>query len=311
MSTILKALRRLEKEKAPGDRPLREQVAHHGGDAPAPRRWPILLGGIGAGVVAGLAVLFLVLSRGEAPEQAETAAPAAPAATAPAAPPEAAQPAAPVRKGRGLLRPILPPGAQAPAATIAPAVPAPEVAEPPAGDEVAVIDRGVPPPRVAVETPAANTEVPLPGSVRPFRRADPKALPGRHLLPETTAAPEAPVEPPPAPVQAPPAVAPAPAVVRRAPAPAPPEPAAEPEPPKRVAASPPPPPAPAFPALRVERTTWHPVAERRVAVVDVPGGGTQSVHEGEPVAGAVVLRIEPSGVVFEHAGREVRRKVGQ
>jgi hypothetical protein len=66
---------------------------------------------------------------------------------------------------------------------------------------------------------------------------------------------------------------------------------------------------PAFPAIRVERTTWHPIAERRVAVLDVPGEGSQSVHEGDPVAGTVVKRIEPSGVVFEHDGREVRRKI--
>jgi hypothetical protein len=71
------------------------------------------------------------------------------------------------------------------------------------------------------------------------------------------------------------------------------------------------PPAASFPALRVERTTWHPLAERRVAVVLVPGAEAQSVHEGDVVAGARVKRIEPSGVVFEHAGREVRRKIGE
>jgi hypothetical protein len=80
-----------------------------------------------------------------------------------------------------------------------------------------------------------------------------------------------------------------------------------------VASAPSRPPAPTpdpFPALRVERTTWHPLAERRLAVVDVPGEGPRELREGDPVAGATVASIEPSGVVFRFAGRDVRRKIG-
>jgi hypothetical protein len=327
LSTILKALRRLEKEKAPKDRPLREQVATSGddgrGDEPAPRRWPILVGAIGAGVFTGLAVLFLLLYRGAPSEEVPGAMPAQPAETA-AAPPA---PAAPARKG--ILRPI--PRAQPPAAARPPAPAEVEVAE-----EVEVIDRGTVPPRIALESgtpPEADAAAPRPGSVRPFQRSDPKALPGRHLLPEeqpvAVEAPEAEATAPPAPEIARPAPAPemarpepAPEIARRAPAPeierrtpapevanrAP----AQPEPEvAKPAARPPAPPAPAFPALRVEGTTWHPTAERRVALVAVGDEGAQSVREGEQVGGAVVRRIEPSGVVFEHAGREVRRKVGE
>jgi hypothetical protein len=47
-----------------------------------------------------------------------------------------------------------------------------------------------------------------------------------------------------------------------------------------------------------------------MAVVEVPGEGARNVREGEQVEGAVVTLIEPSGVVFRHAGREVRRRVG-
>jgi hypothetical protein len=65
-----------------------------------------------------------------------------------------------------------------------------------------------------------------------------------------------------------------------------------------------------FPALRVERTTWHPLAERRLAIVEVAGEGARELREGDQVAGATVASIEPSGVVFRFDGRDVRRKVG-
>jgi hypothetical protein len=319
LSTILKALRRLEKEKPPKDRPLREQVASSGGDGggdePAPRRWPILVAAIGAGVFAGLAVLFLLVFRGAPREEAPTPAPAQPAATA-AAPP----PAVPARKGKGIIRPIPPAQSPAAARTPAPVAAPPAPAEVEVAEEVEVIDRGAVAPRIALESgaaPAADAEAPRPGSVRPFRRSDPKALPGRHLLPEeqpvALEAPEAAEATAPAPAPETARPEPAPEIERRTPAPeiasrapAPPEPELA-----KPAASPAAPPAPAFPALRVERTTWHPTAERRVAVVELGGEGAQSVREGERVGGAVVRRIEPSGVVFEHAGREVRRKVGE
>jgi hypothetical protein len=199
-------------------------------------------------------------------------------------------------------------------------------------EDVAVIDRGdVGPREIAEAVPAAEGEpaAPKPGSVRPLHRGDPAGLPGSHLLPEGSEPPVAEPEarasaqmPVPEPVPAPvpvPARAPAPPLPRPEPAraadpaprvaePTPAVPRAEPAPAPRASSARPP--APAFPALRVEQTTWHPLAERRVAVIEVPGSGAQSVHEGDLVAGALVERIEPSAVVFEHAGREVRRKVG-
>ncbi len=324
MSTILKALRRLEQEKARTDRPLREQVTGPGGadrgDGRPPRRWPILLGGVGAGVVAGLALLWLVVSRGDSAREAAPEAAAPPAATAAAAPPQA-EPRATRRSGP--IGPAQPPAArsvQAPAARAA--LPEPEVPE-----EVAVIDRGSPGPRIIAEPPAPGAEpsAPKPGSVRPLHREDPRVLPGRHVLPEDREDPEAPVAVPEAASAKPPAPAipPRPAEPARTPAPAPraAEPARSPaeqppaEAPRAAAKAPPdrtvePVPSAPFPAIRVERTSWHPVAERRVALIDVPHQGAQSVHEGELVAGVLVKRIEPSAVVFEHAGRVVRRKIG-
>jgi hypothetical protein len=95
MSTILKALRRLEQEKSTrSDRPLGEAVAG-GAPAPAPpattsRRWPVFAG-LAIGVIVLGAAAFAALQwrgGGEAPEPVEIAAvpvtPEAPAAKAPA-----------------------------------------------------------------------------------------------------------------------------------------------------------------------------------------------------------------------------------
>jgi hypothetical protein len=306
MSTILKALRRLEQEKAGKDRPLREQVTGLGGgsrdDPGASRRWPILLGGIGAGVTAGAAVLLLALSASD---------PAPPPAAAVAALPgaeDAPPPSAAPLERRATLSPP----------AVAPAAPAASVVAPPAplaSDEVEVVDRGLPGPRIdpaPVELPAATQEGPVPGSVRPFQHAERRAQPAARRLPQEEPAaappPSASADPSPVTEAAPPSPAPPPVRETAPPspslaAPARPEAASA---PRRAAPSPPDP----FPALRVERTTWHPLAERRLAVVDVAGEGARELREGDPVAGATVATIEPSGVVFRFDGRDVRRKVG-
>jgi hypothetical protein len=279
LSTILKALRRLERERTQVDgRPLREQVTGLGGDdrgeeSPS-RRWPILLLGIGVGVAAGLSVLSLWLGGDEGAQGLRAAAPAqAPPPAGPAtAAATAAPPGAPV-SGETPSRP-LPPFDPAPASAF-PAMPS--VAEPAPLEiepieEVAVIERGPPAPRIASESPPPPRPEPAeppPGSVRPFPHASPEPR-----------APAPGVEPPPA----------------KRPAPA-----------AKAAVAP----ASAFSAPRVSRTTWHPVAERRTAVVELPGGGTENVREGQLVAGVLVKRIEPSGVLFERAGRELRRTVGE
>ena len=76
-----------------------------------------------------------------------------------------------------------------------------------------------------------------------------------------------------------------------------------------VAAAVPPKRARATPlSLRVERTFWHPKAERRVAIVRLPGSGeSRPVQEGEQLGGFTVQRIEPSRVIFEREGIEVAR----
>jgi len=63
--------------------------------------------------------------------------------------------------------------------------------------------------------------------------------------------------------------------------------------------------------IRVEKTLWHPQADRRVAVVTLPGHeGPLRVREGEVVGEVLVSKIEPSGVVFTGERGDVRRAVG-
>jgi outer membrane biosynthesis protein TonB len=66
------------------------------------------------------------------------------------------------------------------------------------------------------------------------------------------------------------------------------------------------------PAVRVERTLWHPTPEKRGALVRVAANGEQrELREGDSVDGLVVQEIRPSGVIFLRDGREWRRGVGE
>jgi hypothetical protein len=347
VSTILKALRRLEQEKeGRADRPLREQIAGATAEAaPAvqagPRRWIILAGGVAGGVAAGLAILFFVGGDEAAPP--ETASPETAGATAGANRrlPRAA--AAPAQRARPL------PGR----------LPADEL--PP---QVAVVPREPASPRLVddpdplLEPPRAPAAASPPGERRPFRRgAAARALPGGHrlpgdepgtaqpepgalaraiapapeaserpipgsrpggtpepaLVPPTPPTPEALPEPAPAPptpetvpeLAALPEPAPAPPTPETVPEPAPPPPAPQEEPvpaPKPV--------APASAAVVVARTVWHPLPDRRRAVVELEGE-SRSVHEGDRVAGYLVETIEPSGIVLSRDGVALRRGIGE
>jgi len=117
------------------------------------------------------------------------------------------------------------------------------------------------------------------------------------------AAPEPPpvaVEPP-APAPVPPAAAPKPAVAKVAPQRPPPAPVAKPAPPP-----------PSAPAVLVERTSWHPSVERRVAWVSVEGlAGARELHEGDAVGALVVKEIRPSSVIFLHGADTIQRRVGE
>jgi hypothetical protein len=299
VSTILKALRRLEEEKASaGSRPLREEVAMASGPAPAPsprRRWVL--------AAAPLCVLFLLaaiwsLWPAGHPDAASDVA-AQPVAT-PAAAPEAVARAP--RRPERVVRP------------------APEPARFPLEPRTSPSDAGLP--DIAFASPV---EVVDRGPVEPrtpialARASDPLPEPHSAPAPEETPTPPAP-EPvvakpaPPAPDRA---VKPAavPLVARSTP-PAPEPAVAKPAAPKpaEVAAVPASQPAAraksAGPAPRVERTRWHPVAERRVAFVTL-GDEALRIQEGDEFGRYVVREIEPSGVVFLEDGKPLRRKVGE
>jgi flagellar basal body-associated protein FliL len=334
VSTILKALRRLEEEKASAEsgRPLREQIA---AAAPRPpersgRGWLSAVLALVVSALAGGGLIWWLYGDRQNAGGEQVA--AAPAAEAPAptlrelAPPPEARPAAPAT----------PPGNAF-------------------ASDVDVVRRPERIPRLADEAPLRTNTAPKPGARRPVEdsaamaRANAQAQAQidqradmERLL--TEAAPPPPSEPvvreaapPPAPVsrrdpapvvaKAEPAPKPAPVAPKVEPAPAP-EPAPRVEP-TVVATAPAPepdPPAPkpapraepapatpsAFASLLVEKTQWHPLADRRSAQLRVGAeGASREVVEGDVVDGALVAEIQPSGVVFERDGESTRRGVGE
>jgi len=79
-----------------------------------------------------------------------------------------------------------------------------------------------------------------------------------------------------------------------------------------VPAAPTPAPAPSAPSVLVERTSWHPKPERRVAWVRVEGlPEARELHEGDAVGTLVVKEIRPSSVLFQHGAEQLQRRVGE
>lgn len=362
MSTILRALRRLEQEKSAGlDRSLGEAVAN--APRPPPKRsslrWIAVSGSV-AGALAVAAIGFLFLRSSDPAEGTD----AIEIAKAPPARASAARPKAPPARRnaeRAIARPRTRSSESAEAApethlsralaaraaraesrrTRRPEPAAPQSLPPAAlTSEVAVVKR--PPPMSRVDD--ADAEVPPPADVLPQEIRD--ALATAAARPPAPRAETPPIRAPRArpaeapPIPAPPPVAePTPPVSPPRPAPAAPEvkppveiaaaearptpraeprpapkPAPEPEtrPAPKPVAKPAPVARPPVPKLVVERTIWHPYAERRLAIVAIEGSDQAlELHEGDIVGMLVVGKIEPSGVVFNHDGAELRRRVGE
>ncbi|HXK24502.1 MAG TPA: hypothetical protein VMS55_17665 [Myxococcota bacterium] len=338
MSTILKALRRLEEDKsrAVTSRPLREEVAS--GPRETQRRrlpWlPVAAMIVGAGLGASAWYVWPYERGGEPVREAkgETGAPApsavaqAPGAAAPAPPPDT-----PVTRR-------LPPGFHAGATRIEGqlaqlADTGPEPGAPPEdafSSNVEVVQRPMPtprleptpqgerppdrvipdPPGVAVEPPAVvarRSKPPTPTAPAPERVA---AASGAVLPQSQAATPETQAAAPQPPVQTKPNVEPKRQVESKPqaqPKPAAPAPrVAKTTAPAAISKSS----AAAASEVHVKRTQWHPEPARRSADLDV-SGKSQSVHEGDVVDEYVVSEIRPSGVVLTRDGERVERSIGK
>jgi hypothetical protein len=300
VSTILKALRRVEEERpATSSAPRRAMRGDFvaGPDAPPPPRrkrrepnWK-LWGSLGAVVLLAALVWWRMPRADEVVRSEPAVQPGATRGEARPGPPAPAQ-----RSARAA-----PPPPAAPAPTPAPA------AAPPAPAATAVAASGVPsevveqlpplgaaleaeaaPPAVATVPPAVATVPPAAAIVSPGPSSEPPAA-------------------------KPPAAAAAARVAAREPAPKPkPAPAAAAAPVSRAAPQPAPTRAPSAPAIQVDRTSWHPKPERRIAWVRVEGlGAVRELHEGDAVGTLVVKEIRPSSVLFQHGAEQIQRRVGE
>ena len=309
MSTILKALRRLEEEKAAGaPRELREEVAALPPSRSRSRSRLWLPGAALAGLLAVAGAWWGLAPRGESEAVAPVARVQEPAAQPSETPTPPAAPEIPTLPVLPVL-PILP--------ELRPAPPQGEVAGLPSqafASRVEVVNRPAAKPRIPMEEPAApildappSPEPPLSNAL-PAPSARPAASAPTDPAPKIAAS----TEPVPAPQPAPPELKPA--RVARVPAPTSPAPAPDPPAPSRApvdqALAPPVSNAQSVPSLRVEKTLWHPRPDRREAVIVVDGGSPRRIHEGDVVAGTLVSEIQPSGVVFERDGETLRRGVG-
>ena len=295
MSTILKALDRLEREKQAEQaaRSLREEISTQ---APADEPTFSRVRGMPQGVwfvAALLAVAGVTWFLASAPSVPEPA--VRPAGVAPSELPKAVLSRVPVRgepvalsrpprAGHALPtasevapKPILPPTAKA----VAPAAPVSETATSPDSQPAVTAS---PKPRVAAAPKPQGSSAPVvrASSASGSASSPPASPPHADANQEGATSPEE--------------------VARAAPSrvlPAAPAPVSEAEPASTA-------------MMRVSRTVWHPSLERRLAFVSL-GDSSRSlrVREGDAVGTFVVQRIEPSGVVFIRDGVEVRRGVGE
>jgi hypothetical protein len=306
VSTILKALQRLEDEKsANSERSLDEQVvARRSPPDPERRGLKIGIAAIGGFAVVAAALLFWFTR--EDPE-VDVAMESPPPAAAPAA--EAAQKVA-AEKPRRMRSARTAPAARAredsSEVEVSPVVEVVKRLDAPP-DDSAVTKRAAPRAeageRRPVRRPTAGRRKPRAAS----EAAEPKPAPNQvadAALPVAGVAGEpAPVKPapaPPTPVETA-AVAPEPASTATSAS----IPAAIREPEQEVVQR------AEVPTLNIEKTIWHPDADRRLAVVKlVEAEEVLRLKEGDAVGPLVVKAIKPGSVLFSHDGIEIVYNVG-
>lgn len=319
MSTILKALQRLEDEKsANSERSLNEQVVAHRPPSAPERRHGLRIGAVAIGGLAVAAAAFFFWPTQEEPD-AEVAMGSPPPAMAPAVAATTEVAAKKPRRKRS-ARP-------APAARvqqdpseieISPVVEVVEHLDAPPADTDVSADSGTPaaPPKIAAQPAKAK-----PGAERPTARAragNPETQVARRAKQPRSASKQIADPKPPAPqisessVLATPASAlPAPVEIAAvAPKPVPPAvptpiPAVAREPERKIVQR------ATLPVLSIEKTIWHPDADRRVAVVRlVDTEKVLRLKEGDAVGPLVVIDIAPGSVLFNHDNIEIRYNVG-
>ncbi len=307
MSTILKALQRLEDEKSANvERSLNEQVVAHR-PPPDPERRGLRIGAIAIGGLAVAAAVFYFWPAGEE-TAAEVAMEPAPAAAVPVI---TAEVAAEKPRRRRSARPA-PAQQDSSEVEISPvievvkrldALPA-DSGESDSGAPAALTKSAAPLARAGAQRPGRRPNVNKPdpqvarGSAQsiptPKQVADAKPLATQI---SGSSVPAKPVPAPPAPIEI--------AAVAPKSAPTAPIPAAIQEPARKIVQR------AQLPAFIVEKTIWHPDADRRVAVVKlVDAEEILRLKEGDAVGPLVVKTINPDSVLFGHDEIEIRYNVG-
>jgi len=308
VSTILKALQRLEDEKNSNvERSLDEQIVARRPPSDSNRRG-LRLVAVAIGGFAAVAAAFFFWTARESPD-AEVTKESRPPEAAPVAAQEVAA-EKPRRRPSARTPPAAPAQQPSSAAKIASVVEIIEHldAQPVDADAPAAAPkRAAPAARAGAERPARRTSAREPDSQvaraaerpRPARKEIANAEPPvTQILENSVPAKTAPA--PPAPVEIA-AVAPK-SVPTAAPASLP-APIQEPE--KKVVQR------AKLPTLSVEKTIWHPDADRRVAIVKlIDAEEILRLKEGDAVGPLVIEVIKPGSVLFNHDGIEIRYNVG-
>jgi len=350
MSTILKALQRLEDEKvAEVERPLDERIVARRA-SPRPTLHLGLAIGIAAvsGVAVAVAAFLLWPGRDDsdarlAQQPPSATSPVAAAAPAPVVAAEQSQPELP----RPAV-PVVPEQAQPSQIQVEDRVEVVERLDALPVDSVESADLSEPAEPLVVTRPttkrpaAQKAEMPVVRETKPevARQAEPEVEPAPEIVTRAPkprpAAAYVRSEQPPAVERPAPVAEPSAKNVARLPEPAPkteptpnterapkaePAPTTEPAPLAIAAAAPKPEairpaeqkiiPRAKVPALTLERTIWHPDPSRRLAIVKLLDSEEPlQLKEGDAIGPLVVKSIKPSSVVFDHDGIQVTYTVG-
>ena len=317
MSTILKALQRLEDEKSAGvERSLDEQVvSHHLPPEREPNRRGLKIGIAAIGGLAVAAAAFLLWPTREDPD-ALVATESTSATVAPVAAPAPAKQKVAAEKPRRKTSVRTQPAARDQA----------EISKAKAAAIVEVVQRldeqpadsGAP---AASPNRVASAEQPKRSTRRPNTRKPEPQTADRAAKPRPAAAQVADAKPVAIPKPEPVVAAKSVESVSAKPEP--------PEPIEIAAAVPKPAPVPEsipapvrepenkfvqrakVPSIRIEKTIWHPDTDRRIAIVKLADAEeVLRLKEGDAIGPLVVESIKPGSVLFNHDGIEIRYNVG-